>query len=364
MYNALMSVPFLDLHAQYKSIKSEIDPAIQSVIDSSAFALGPAVKQFEEDFASYCETKHCTGVGSGTAALVLALRACNIGPGDEVITVANTFFATAEAISLVGAEVVLVDCNEEDALIDVTKIEDVVTDKTKAIIPVHLYGQMADMDAVMKIAKAHNLIVIEDAAQAHGARRNGKRAGSVGHIACFSFYPGKNLGAYGEAGAVTTNDAETYKRVCMLRDHGMAQKYHHDVIGFNARMDGIQGAVLGVKLKHLEEWNTKRRAHAALYTEKLSGVELFTTHKDCEHVYHLFVIRTENRDELQKKLGEKGIASGIHYPIPVHLQKAYTGGKWSTGDFPVAEKLAEEILSLPMFAELTDEQIEEVCNAI
>jgi dTDP-4-amino-4,6-dideoxygalactose transaminase len=359
-----MSVPFLDLQAQYKSIKNEVDPAIQSVIESSAFASGPAVTAFEEKFATYCHSKHCAGVGSGTAAITLALRACNIGPGDEVITVANTFFATVEAISLVGATVVLVDCNEDDALINVDRIEGAITSNTKAIVPVHLYGQVADMNAIMTIAEAHSLIVIEDAAQAHGAMRAGKRAGSVGDIGCFSFYPGKNLGAYGEAGAVTTNDAETHKRICMLRDHGMARKYHHDVIGYNERMDGIQGAVLGVKLKYLESWNEQRRKHAALYKEKLSGVKLFTTHKDCKHVYHLFVIRSKERDALQKKLQEKRIATGIHYPIPNHLQKAYAGNKWKQGDFPVAEKLAGEVVSLPMYAELTEEQISEVCAAI
>lgn len=361
-----MPVPFLDLKAQYSSIKTEVDPAMQAVLDSCAFALGPAVEAFEKNFASYCGAKHCIGVANGTTALELILMARGIGRGDEVITVANSFFASAEAISLAGATPVLVDCNESDALIDVSKIEAGITPKTKAIIPVHLYGQCADMDAVKKIAEKHKLLVIEDACQAHGSGYKGKRAGSMGHAAAFSFYPGKNLGAYGEGGAVTTDDDALAKNIRMLRDHGMAEKYKHAVVGRNERLDGIQGAVLGVKLKHLETWNEARRSHAALYFSLLQDnpkIGLFQTHEDRVHNYHLFVVRVKNRDAVQQKLKDKGIATGIHYPIPIHMQEAYAG-KWKKGDFPVAETIAPELLSLPMFAELTDGQIREVCEAL
>lgn len=359
-----MSVPFLDLKAQYQSIKSEVDPAIQAVIDTCAFALGPAVEKFEKDFATYCGAKHCIGVANGTSALELILRAHGIGAGDEVITVANSFFATAEAISLAGATPVLVDCREDDALIDTTQLEKAITKKTKAIIPVHLYGQCADMDSISATSKKHNLLVIEDACQAHGSHHRGKRAGSLGKAAAFSFYPGKNLGAYGEGGAVTTSDDGVAKTIRMLRDHGMPEKYKHALVGRNERMDGIQGAVLGVKLQSLENWNEKRRTHAALYRKLLQNnpsIAFFKTHDDSVHNYHLFVIRVKNRDAVQAKLKEKGIATGIHYPIPIHLQEAYKG-TWKKGDYPVSEKLAEEILSLPMYAEMTEEQIQEVCS--
>lgn len=361
-----MPVPFLDLKAQYASIKTEVDPAMQAVLDSCAFALGPAVEAFEKNFAAYCGAKHCIGVANGTTALELILMARGIGRGDEVITVANSFFASAEAISLAGATPVLVDCSESDALIDVSKIEAAITPKTKAIIPVHLYGQCADMDDVKKIAEKHRLLVIEDACQAHGSGYKGKRAGSMGHAAAFSFYPGKNLGAYGEGGAVTTDDDALAKKIRMLRDHGMAEKYKHAVVGRNERLDGIQGAVLGVKLKHLETWNDARRSHAALYFSLLKDnpkIRLFQTHQDRVHNYHLFVVRVKNRDAVQQKLKDKGIATGIHYPIPIHMQEAYAG-QWKKGDFPVAEKIAPELLSLPMFAELTDAQVKEVCTAI
>ncbi len=372
-----MPVPFLDLKAQYQSIKKEIDPAIQAVIDLCAFASGPAVEKFEKNFANYCGTKHCIGVGNGTSALELILRAYGIGQGDEVITVTNSFFASAEAISLANATPVLVDCNEDDALIDTTKIEAAITKKTKAIIPVHLYGQCADMDAVTAIAKKHHLLVIEDACQAHGALYKGKKAGlptgalgakagSMGHAAAFSFYPGKNLGAYGEAGAVTTNDDDVNKQIRMLRDHGMQEKYKHKVVGKNERMDGIQGAVLSTKLPHLDAWNDARSKHAALYRELLSSnqnVTLFAAHEDRSSNYHLFVIRVKNRDEIQAKLKDKGIATGIHYPIPIHLQEAYAG-IWKKGDFPIAEKISGELLSLPMYAEMTEEMVKEVCEIL
>lgn len=361
-----MSVPFLDLKAQYQSIKREIDPAIQAVIDSCAFASGPYVEKFEKDFAVYCGTKHCIGVGNGTSALELILRAYGIGVGDEVITVTNSFFASAEAISLANALPVLVDCREDDALIDTTKIEAAITKKTKAIIPVHLYGQCAEMDEVMAIATKHKLLVIEDACQAHGALYKGQKAGSMGHASAFSFYPGKNLGAYGEAGAVTTNDGVANATIRMLRDHGMQEKYKHKVVGKNERMDGIQGSVLAVKLPHLDTWNDARRKHATLYRTLLKdnpNVTLFTAHDDRLSNYHLFVVRIKNRDAVQETLKQKGIATGIHYPIPIHLQEAYAG-MWKKGDFPVAENMANELLSLPMYAEMTEEMVREVCNAL
>ncbi len=358
-----MSVPFLDLKAQYASIKSEIDPAIQGILDSCAFAGGPAVEKFEQSFAEYCGAKYSIAVGNGTSALELILRAHGIGEGDEVITVANSFFASAEAISNANATPVLVDCNEDDALIDVSKIEAAITPNTKAIIPVHLYGQCADMDEVNRIAKKNNLIVIEDACQAHGSTYKGKKPGCMGHAAAFSFYPGKNLGAYGEGGAVTTNDEAITMKIKMLRDHGMAEKYKHAVVGRNERMDGIQGAVLDVKLKHLDTWNTARRKHAVQYRTLLGdnpNITLFTAHDKRDSNYHLFVVRVKNRDEVQKKMKDKGIATGIHYPIPIHLQEAYAG-KWKKGDFPIAEKIAPELLSLPMYAELTEAQVKAIC---
>lgn len=361
-----MPVPFLDLKAQYAAIKHEIDPAIQGILDSCAFAGGPAVESFEKDFALYCGAKHCIAVGNGTSALELILRGYGIGEGDEVITVANSFFASAEAISNANAVPVLVDCREDDALMDATKIEAVITKKTKAILPVHLYGQCADMDAMKAIAQKHNLIVIEDACQAHGSGYKGKKVGCIAHAAAFSFYPGKNLGAYGEGGAVTTDDDAIAKKIRMLRDHGMAEKYKHAVVGRNERMDGIQGAVLDVKLKHLDAWNSARRNHAKLYREMLSKdsrVKLFDAHADRDSNYHLFVVRVQHRDAVQQKLKDKGIATGIHYPIPIHLQEAYAG-KWKKGDFPVAEAMAPKLLSLPMYAELTGAQIHEVCEAL
>jgi dTDP-4-amino-4,6-dideoxygalactose transaminase len=361
---ARMPIPFLDLQAQYKSIKAEVDPAIQRVLDTSAYVLGPSVEAFEKDFAAYCEAQHCIALNSGTAALALLMQAHGIGPGDEVITVANTFFASAEAISEIGAIPVLVDCEEDSALMNPALLEAAVTPKTKAVIPVHLYGQVADMNRINEIAKRHNLLVFEDACQAHGARYNGKRAGSLADGAAFSFYPGKNLGAYGDGGAVVTNDALVAEKIRMLRDHGSRQKYRHEAIGWNERMDGIQGAVLGVKLPHLDGWNAARRANAAHYRTYLNpNIPTIREHAYGEPVYHLFVIRSSQRDGLQAYLKDRGISSLIHYPMPVHLQPAY-GERWHIGDFPAAEKLANEILSLPMFPELTEEQIKEVCDAV
>jgi len=355
-----MRVPFLDLKAQYESINTEVHEAIQQVIDKTAFAGGPFVNAFEEEFASYCKTEHAIGCSSGTSALWLALAALGVGPGDEVITAANTFIATAEAISFAGATPVFVDIEENTFNLDADLLEQAITPRTKAVIPVHLFGQMADMDPIMEIARRHNLFVIEDASQSHGAEYKGKRAGSIGDIGCFSFYPGKNLGAYGEAGGIVTNNAEWAAKMKMIRDHGQSKKYHHEIIGWNGRMDGIQGAILNVKLRHLETWTNGRRANAGHYQKYLAdtpGVMLPQEADQARHVYHIYAIRTSNRDELMKKLSEKEIYCGIHYPIPLHLQTAYSDMGHKRGDFPVTEACADSYISLPMFAELTEEQI-------
>lgn len=359
-----MPIPFLDLQAQYRAIKAEVDPAMQHVLDTSAYILGPAVEAFERDFAAYCGVTHCIGLNSGTAAIALLLEAHGIGQGDEVITVANTFFATTEAISEIHATPVLVDCDAKTALMDPSKLEAAITGRTKAIIPVHLYGQPADMDSINAVAAKHGLLVFEDACQAQGATYRGKRTGSLANGAAFSFYPGKNLGAYGDAGAVTTNNAAIAEKLRMLREHGSPKKYRHDIVGWNERMDGLQGAVLGVKLKHLDSWNAARRKHAETYRTMLPASAMpIAIQSGSESVYHLFVVRVKDRDRVQKTLTENGIATGIHYPVPIHLHRAYEG-MWKPGAFPNAELLAGEILSLPMFAELTDEQIKEVCAAL
>ncbi len=362
-----MAIPFLDLQAQYRGIKAEIAEAIQQVLDTSTYALGPSVEHFENAFAAYCHSTFAMGVNSGTSAITLLLRAHGIGPGDEVITAPNSFFASAEAISLAGATPTFCDVLESTANMDPSKIEAAITKKTKAILPVHLYGQPADMDAINAIAKKHNLLVFEDSAQAQGALYKDKRTGSLADGAAFSFYPGKNLGAYGEAGAVVTNSEDAANKVKMFRDHGSHVKYHHDLIGANERMDGIQGAVLGVKLKYLDKWNDARRNLAARYHERLknsSKVTLIETLADCSSNYHLMIVRTKDREKLQAHLKEKGIATGIHYPIPIHLQPAYKDLGYKKGAFPVVEMLCDEVLSLPMFAELSQEQVDEVCDAI
>lgn len=360
-----MPIPFLDLPGQYRSIRTEVDPAIRNVLENAQYALGPAVEAFERDFAAFCDVQHCIGVNSGTAALALLMQAHGIGPKHEVITVANTFFATVEAIVHVGATPVLVDCEEATALMDPALLERAITAKTRAIIAVHLYGQTADMAAINAIAKRHGLLVFEDACQAHGSREQERMAGSLADGAAFSFYPGKNLGAFGEAGAVTTNDATIAKTIRMFRDHGQPQKYHHDLVGWNERMDGIQGAVLGVKLKYLPQWNEQRRVHAQLYRELLRKTVQMITHRPGTFSNeHLFVIRHPKRDALQKHLTQQGIQTGIHYPIPIHRLGAMKDMGWNKGDFPVSEKLAGEILSLPMFPELAEEQIKEVCGAV
>ncbi len=376
-----MQIPFVDLKAQYQSLKRQVDPAILDVLANAQFILGPAVESFEMSFAAYCGAQYTIGLNSGTAALELLLRAYGIGPGDECILPANTFFATAEAVMLLGATPVLVDCEEESALIDIGAIERAITPKTKAIIPVHLFGQPADMDEILALGKSQNILVIEDACQAHGATYKGKPIGSLAAGAAFSFYPGKNLGAYGDAGSVTTDDEQIARTVRMLREHGMPKRYHHELLGYNERMDGVQGAVLGVKLPYLDQWNEARRAHAASYRQRLTGVgdiRFITEKPDRTGVYHLFVIRTAQRDALQAHLSERGIATAIHYPIPLHLQKPLQHLGYKESDFPSSEtlgelatfwlkdpaKLAEEMLSLPMYAELTDGQIRTVCTAV
>jgi dTDP-4-amino-4,6-dideoxygalactose transaminase len=365
-----MTIPFVDLQAQYRSIKSEIDAAIQRVLDTSAFILGREVEAFERAFAEYVGAEFCIGVSNGTAAIQLALTACGIGAGDEVIVPANTFFATAEAVSTASATPVFVDCDADSYNINVKLIEAAVNERTRAIIPVHLYGQPADLDPIFEIAARHNLTVIEDAAQAHGARYKGRRTGALARAGCFSFYPGKNLGAYGEGGAVVTNDAEVARRVRLLRDHGSERKYRHEIIGYNFRLEGLQGAVLGVKLKHLDDWNALRRAHAARYRELLAPLDssgALTLPREsvyAEHVYHLFVVQAGERDALQKHLADASIQTGIHYPVPIHLQMAYAAHGHTEGDFPEAERQARRVLSLPMFAELTEDQIARVAEAI
>lgn len=360
-----MKVPFLDLQAQYRIMKPEMDDAIRRVLDSSAYALGPHVEAFEKAFAEYCGVKYCVGVASGTCSITMILKAYGIGPGDEVITAANSFFASAEAISNAGATPVLVDCERDTGLMDITKLEAAITPKTKAILPVHLYGQCADMDKVRAVADRHHLFVFEDAAQGHGATYKGKRAGSLSDAASFSFYAGKNLGAYGEAGGITTNDEKIAKTIRMLREHGSAVRYHHELIGYNERMDGIQGAVLSTKLPHLDAWNARRRELAMLYRQLLpESVVPMKEHEYGEGVYHLFVVRVAHRDDVQKKLADKGIATGIHYPVPIHLQPAYASRGWKKGDFFVAESMSHDILSLPMFPEMTEEQVREVCGAL
>jgi dTDP-4-amino-4,6-dideoxygalactose transaminase len=366
-----MNVPFLDLKVQYAAIKDEIHAAVGKVMENTAFAGGPFVAEFEKEFAKFCGCKHAVGVGNGTDALWLSLLSLGIGPGDEVITVPDTFIATAEAITYCGARPVFVDVDPKTCNMDPDKLEDCLrkrlSPRPKAVIPVHLFGQTADMDPILTIAKAHGLHVVEDACQAHGAQYKGRNAGSMGETGCFSFYPGKNLGAYGEAGAVVTNDDVIADKIRMFRDHGQAKKYYHNVIGWNARMDGIQGAVLSVKLKYLAGWNDARRAHAREYTRLLSSVKglLLPLEADyAKHVFHIYALRTEKRDQLMAHLAGKGISCGIHYPVPIHLQNAYQSLGLAAGSFPVAEKCAAEFLSLPMFPELTPEQIHRVADEI
>lgn len=364
-----MKVPFLDLKAQYNSIKDEVYPAITNVFENTAFILGKAVTDFEDQFAEAHSVKNCLATGSGTDGNHLALWALGVGPGDEVIIPANTFIATAWGATLCGATPVFVDVEPDSYNIDPEKIEAAITNKTKAIVAVHLYGQPADLDRLKEIADQYNLHLIEDAAQAHYAEYKGKRIGGIGKAASFSFYPGKNLGAYGEGGAVTTNDEQIALQVKKLRDHGALQKYHHESLGHNYRMDGVQGAVLGVKMKYIEQWTEDRRKNAKLYDQLLSGIDSIVTPKEMDyakHVYHLYVIQVKGneRDSLAAYLNEKGIATGLHYPIPLHKQKCFENLGYKHGDFPVTEQLADSILSLPMFPELTEEQIKYVTDNV
>lgn len=369
----LQKVPFVDLKAQYEGISTEVRSGINEVIEKSDFILGEKVKTFEREFAAYCGAKYSAGVASGTDALHLALRALGIGEGDEVITQANTFIATVLAISYTGAKPVLVDIDPHTYQINPVDVEAAITPRTKAVIPVHIYGQAAPMDGLKEIAARHNLFIVEDACQAHGVfhygKRSAKRAGSLGDVAAFSFYPGKNLGAYGDGGAITTDNPEIFEKVRMLRDYGQSVKYHHNFKGYNSRLDTLQAAVLLTKLKRLDAWNFQRFSHALRYMELLNNINEitlpeFNESKSLSHVFHLFVIRAEERDGLQEYLSSKGISTGIHYPIPVHLQEAFKDLGYELGHLPKAEAASKEIISLPMFPELKDEAIMHVARSI
>ncbi len=360
-------VQFLDLNAHHAAFRGEFDRAIGEVIDSGAFAGGPFVEKFEADFAAYNHSQHAVGLGSGTEALWLALLACGIGPGDEVITVPSTFMATAEAITYCSARPVFVDVDQSTYTMDPVELEKAVTAKTKAVIPVHLFGQAADMDPILEFAREHDLFVIEDAAQAHGAEYKGRKVGALGDVGCFSFYPGKNLGAFGEAGAIVTDNVELQEKIRILRDHGQVRKYRHTMIGWNCRMDGIQAAVLSVKLQYLERGNLLRRVHALQYSRAFQGVEEVVTPFEAayaRHVYHIYAIRVQERDQVMWLLKEKGIQCGVHYPVPIHLQKAYQSLGYKNGAFPIAEQIAKEFISLPMFPELTKAQVEMVALCV
>lgn len=358
-------IPFLDLKAQYGNIKDEINAAVSKVLENTQFILGDEVTAFEKEFAAYCDADYGIAVNTGTSALHLALLAAGIGAGDEVITIPFTFVATVAAICYTGATPVFVDIDPVSYTIDVTQIEAAITERTKAILPVHLYGQPADMEPILEIARRYGLTVIEDAAQAHRSEYKGQRVGSIGDLGCFSFYPGKNLGAYGEGGMVVTNNPEYAHTLRMLRDWGQECKYHHILKGYNYRMDGLQGAILRVKLRYLDGWTEARRAHAALYDELLpSGVKTPTVLPYSHHVYHIYAVRSQQRDALQKRLHEQGVQTGIHYPIPVHLQQAYAELKYQPGDFPCAELAANEVLSLPMYPELPQEDLKIISTAV
>jgi dTDP-4-amino-4,6-dideoxygalactose transaminase len=359
-------VPYLDLPAQMRPLRKEIDAAIARTLDNCSFCLGPDVVQFEKDFARFCEAQHCVGFNSGTSALHIALLLLNIGPGDEVITTPSTFVATSWAISYAGAKPVYVDIDDQTFNLDPQLVERAITPRTKAIMPVHLYGHPVDLDPLLAICRKHNLTLIEDAAQAHGAKYKGKVVGTFGAVSGFSFYPGKNLGAYGEGGALVTNNAAFAARARSLREHGSTQRYYHDEIGYNYRMEAIQGAVLGIKLKHLATWTRERRRVAHRYHELLANTPLQLPHeaKYAESAWHLYVVRHPRRDELKKHLEANHIGCALHYPLPLHLQKAYAHLGHKAGDFPVAEKAARECLSLPIYPELTDVQLQRVANVI
>jgi len=380
-----MNIPFLDLKTQFREIEHEVLPMVKEAMENAAFIGGPQVSGFETEFAAFCDSKYGVGVNSGTDALRFALMAAGVGSGDEVITVPHTFIATTEAISQVGAKPVFVDIDPKTYNMDPNKLESYLNKRfkenasglqppasslkprPKAVIPVHIYGQPADMDPILEIAKKKNLVVIEDACQAHGSLYKGKKAGSMGLVGCFSFYPGKNLGAYGEGGAVVTQSEDIANKIRMIRDHGQAKKYYHDMEGYNGRLDAIQAGVLRIKLRRLPAWNEARRRNAQYYNELLSMIKGVTVPKEadgCRHVYHLYVILVDDRDGLQKYLNEKGVGTGLHYPVPLHLQKAYAYKGYKEGDFPVTESVAKRLLSLPMFPELTKAQIEYVAQTI
>jgi dTDP-4-amino-4,6-dideoxygalactose transaminase len=360
-------IPFVDLKAQYFSVKGEILEAVEKVLDSTQFVLGDEVATFESEFAAYSQASHAVALNTGTSALHLALLAAGVGPEDEVITVAFTFVATVAAICYIGAKPVFVDIDPVSFTMDVAQIEQAITPKTKVIMPVHLYGQTADMDPILEIAQRYGLKVIEDAAQAHGAEYKGRRVGSLGDIGCFSFYPGKNLGAYGEGGLVTTNNPDHAKTIRMLRDWGQERKYHHVLKGYNYRMDGIQGGILRVKLRYLDQWTEARRSHGAQYDQLLadSGVKTPTVMPYCDrHVYHIYTLRVAEREVVQQQLAERGVQTGIHYPIPVHLQPAYSDLGYSLGSLPQSEAAAREVLSLPMYAEMPEDHLKQAAAAV
>jgi dTDP-4-amino-4,6-dideoxygalactose transaminase len=359
-------IPFVDLKTQYQSIKPEIDAAIAHVLDTGQYILGEEVGRFESEFAAYVGAKHAIALNTGTSALHLALLSAGIGPGDEVITIPFTFVATVAAIRYTGATPVFVDIDLTSLTMDPAKVEAAITPRTKAILPVHLYGQAVDLDPLLDIAKRHGLTLIEDACQGHGTEYKGRRVGAIGEIGAFSFYPGKNLGAYGEGGMAVTNDAEHARKIRMLRDWGQEKKYHHVLRGYNYRMDGIQGAILRVKLRHLPEWTDARRRHAAAYNVLLRGTGLITPTEMAysRHVYHVYAVRTAEREALQAALQNAGVQTGIHYPVPVHLQEAHADLGYREGQFPNSELAAREVLSLPMFPEMTVSQIEGVASAV
>jgi dTDP-4-amino-4,6-dideoxygalactose transaminase len=359
-------IPYLDLQSQYKTISSEVLAALEAVCESSRFAQGPPADEFEKAFADYCGARHCVSVNSGTSALHLAMRALDIWSGDEVITAPMTFIATTWAISYVGARPVFVDIDPERRTMDPDKLKKAITPRTKAILPVHLFGQPADMEPILHIANQHNIPVIEDAAQAHGAFYKGRRVGQLGVIGCFSFYPGKNLGAYGEGGALVTNDPQFAARARALRDHGQSQRYYHDEIGYNYRMDSFQAAILNIKLGKLDEWNAARARHARAYTELLKDAPVMapTFFEDSASVWHCYVIECDERDRVRCRLSELGIETGIHYPVPVHLQRAYDFLGHRPGDFPVSEEFSRRCLSLPIYPEMTNVQVQAVAEAL
>lgn len=361
-----MKVPFVDLWALHAPLQRELAQVFERVVNNNAFILGTEVDRFEKAFAQYIGVEHCVATNNGTAALQLALLALDIGPGDEVITVANTFIATAEAISAVGARPVFVDVDPLYYNMDAAVVAKAITPKTRALIPVHLYGQPVDMDPLLDVAKRRGLFVIEDACQAHGAEYKGRKAGSMGILSCFSFYPGKNLGALGEGGAVVSGDPALAIRLRMLRDHGSVKKYEHAFPGYNLRMEGLQGGFLGVKLPYLDGGNERRRAAAQIYDRLLAGADVVTPPQmpEAKHVYHLYVVQVSDRDRLKQQLSERGIETGLHYPVPLHMQEAYEHLKYTSGAFPVTEFLSARILSLPIFPTITKEQIEYVCSTV